>query len=105
MVTKKRVSHSKRQQTAGGRVSLTLAILSVILFLVTILISVLKRGESGSIVGGVGMISMALSIYGFYVGMRSFSERNRKTTYSLVGSTICGFLMVGWLALFLMGTG
>ena len=46
---------------------------------------------------------MLLSVYGFYVGMKSFNERDVSPTFSIIGSIACGVMMVGWLTLVLIG--
>ena len=40
---------------------------------------------------------------GFWIGIRSFKERDRNYRFSALGSMANGVFFVGWLALFLIG--
>ena len=44
-----------------------------------------------------------LSVYGFLMGISSFSEEKCTHRTSIIGSILNGIFMVGWLAFFLMG--
>ena len=61
------------------------------------------NGEFGYIVGGVSLCAMLLSIYGFAMGLKSFSEENRTHRTSMIGSIANGIIMIGWLGIFLLG--
>lgn len=49
------------------------------------------------------LFAMLLSVYGFIMGLLSFSEENRNHRTSMVGSIANGMIMIGWLGIFLMG--
>lgn len=53
--------------------------------------------------GALGILALGLSVFGFILGLKSFSEQNRAFLYSKVGSVANGVLMVIWIALFLVG--
>jgi hypothetical protein len=46
---------------------------------------------------------MLLSVYGFAMGLKSFSEENRTHKAGMIGSIANGIIMIGWLGIFLMG--
>jgi len=54
-------------------------------------------------VGSVSLFAALLSVYGFIMGLLSFSEENCKHHTSIIGSIANGFITVGWIFLFLMG--
>ena len=57
--------------------------------------------EALAAVGTTG--SVINTIVGFFMGLSSFSEENRKHQTSIAGSIINGMILVGWIGLFLMG--
>ena len=84
------------KNTTSSRLAL-LAIVSVI--------SAFTRGGAGIYVGVVGITAMLLSIYGFYVGMRSFREPDAQVLFPVLGSLVSGITSVLWFAVLLMGVG
>ena len=74
-----------------------------ILFITAVLLAFFMNGEFGYIVGGVSLCAMLLSIYGFAMGLKSFSEENRTHRTSMIGSIANGIIMIGWLGIFLLG--
>ena len=63
----------------------------------------LRRKIYGKIVGGISLCAMLLSVYGFAMGLKSFSEENRTHKAGMIGSIANGIIMIGWLGIFLMG--
>jgi uncharacterized FAD-dependent dehydrogenase len=53
--------------------------------------------------GPAGLFAALLSVYGFLMGISSFSEEKCTHRTSIIGSILNGIFMVGWLAFFLMG--
>ena len=86
-----------KDYSEGGRASVIMAAISFALFLVDAIISFAAEGNAGSIVG------LLLSVYGFYVGMRSFADKDVSQRMSVIGSISCGVIMIGWLTLLLRG--
>ena len=86
-----------------GKLSTGLAAASLILFITAVLLAFFMNGEFGYIVGGVSLCAMLLSIYGFAMGLKSFSEENRTHRTSMIGSIANGIIMIGWLGIFLLG--
>jgi hypothetical protein len=103
MPDNRRYTFDLRRESGGGRFSALLGLCSTILFAICVLISFSFEGHAGSFVGAVAFTAALLSVYGFYVGMKSFNERDVSPTFSIIGSIICGVIMVGWLTLILIG--
>ena len=53
----------------------------------------------------VGIITLYCSVYGFILGLKSFSEENRNVLYRKVGAVANGLLTVLWITMFLIGIG
>lgn len=103
MARRYRYAFAKKKEAQKGKLSTGLAIASLILFAAAILLDFFLKGNFGYIVGSISLFAMLLSIYGFAMGLLSFSEENRTHRTSMVGSIANGIIMIGWLGIFLMG--
>ena len=96
---------TKKKHTKDGIISSILALASFLLFAGACICSMVLRGKGGLYLGAMGILAMGLSIYGFLLGLKSFSEENRNFLYSKTGSVANGILTVIWLTMFLIGIG
>lgn len=103
MARRYRYAFAKKKEAEKGKLSTGLAGASLILFVTAVLLSFFTDGSVGYIVGGVSLCAMLLSIYGFAMGLKSFSEENRTHRTSMIGSIANGIIMIGWIGIFLMG--
>ena len=103
MARRYRYAFAKKKEAQKGKLSKGLASASLILFITAVLLAFFMNGEFGYIVGGVSLCAMLLSIYGFAMGLKSFSEENRTHRTSMIGSIANGIIMIGWLGIFLLG--
>lgn len=103
MAKRYRYAFVKKKEAAKGKLSTGLASASFLLFLAAVVTSFFLEGTYGFIVGGICLFAMLLSIYGFIMGLMSFSEEKRAHRTSIIGSIANGIIMVGWLGFFLMG--
>lgn len=103
MAKRYRYAFAKRKEARKGKLSTGLAAASLVLFGVSVLMAYFMEGRLGFLVGGMGLFAMLLSVYGFIMGLSSFSETNRNHRTSIVGSIANGIIMVGWLGIFLAG--
>ena len=92
-----------RKHSQGGGTAVRLAILSGGLFVVDAVISFAFGGEAGVYAGAIALFAMLTSVYGFYLGLKSFREEKVSRRKSVIGSVSCGVLAVLWLSLFLIG--
>ncbi len=103
MARRYRYAFAKKKEAAKGKLSVGLAIASFVLFGAAVLTAFFLEGSYGFVVGGISLFAALLSIYGFIMGLVSFSEEKRTHRTSIIGSIVNGILMVGWLCFFLMG--
>ncbi len=103
MARRYRYAFAKKKEAAKGKLSVGLAIASFVLFGTAVLTAFFLEGSYGFVVGGISLFAALLSIYGFIMGLVSFSEEKRTHRTSIIGSIVNGILMVGWLCFFLMG--
>lgn len=104
MAKRYRYSFAKTKEAKKGKLSVGLAVSSVLLFVGAVLTAYGLDGSYGFVVGGICLFATLLSVYGFIMGLSSFSEEKRMHRTSMVGSILNGILMVGWLGFFFDGS-
>ena len=100
MAKRYRYAFAKKREAQQGKLSAVLAAVSLVLFVTAVLLAFFLQGY---IVGGISLCAMLLSVYGFAMGLKSFSEENRTHKAGMIGSIANGIIMIGWLGIFLMG--
>lgn len=103
MRKKFKYSFARGEMAEGGVESVLLAVLAILLFVSASLISFFMKGNGGNYLGALGLFSMMSSVWGFYLGLMSFREKNKNHKSSIIGSVANGLIAVGWLGLFLSG--
>ena len=103
MARRYRYAFAKKKEAQKGKLSTGLAIASLILFAAAVLLDFFLKGNLGYIVGGISLFAMLLSVYGFIMGLLSFSETGRNHRTSMIGSISNGMIMIGWLGMYLLG--
>ena len=77
MAKRYRYAFAKKREAQQGKLSAVLAAVSLVLFVTAVLLAFFLQGQYGYIVGGISLCAMLLSVYGFAMGLKSFSEENR----------------------------
>lgn len=103
MAKRQKYKFAKKEYTRDGISSAIFAGITVFLFLADCMISLVLRGSAGIIAGGIALMAMLFSVYGFYIGLSGFSEKGTSHVFCILGSIVNGIMMVVWLALFLIG--
>ena len=103
MAKRYRYAIIKKKEAKKGKLSVGLAIASLLLFGAAVGIAYVLEGSYGFVVGGICLFATLLSVYGFLMGIASFSEENCNHHTSIVGTILNGVFLVGWLLFFLMG--
>lgn len=98
-----RYSFTKKKHSQKGIVATVFGGISLGIFCGAALCSLAFHGKGGMYLGAMGLAALGFSVYGFILGLRSFSEKNRDQLFCKIGSVANGIFMVIWLALFLAG--
>ena len=80
MARRYRYAIIKKKEAAKGKLSVGLAIASLLLFGGAVGIAYVLEGSYGFIVGGICLFAALLSVYGFLMGISSFSEEKNVHT-------------------------
>lgn len=103
MAKRYRYSFAKKKEASRGKLSVGLFAASALLFFAAVGIGFALEGQYGFISGGICLFAMLLSIYGFAMGLSSFSQEGCSHRTGIVGSIANGVGMACWLGFFLMG--
>lgn len=103
MARRYRYSFTKKKEAEKGKVSVIMAVLSLLLFAAAVVTAFSLEESLGFVTGGICFFAALLSIYGFIVGLMSFSEELKSHKTSIIGSIANGILMILWLGVYLTG--
>lgn len=103
MAKRYRYAFVRKKEAAKGKLSIGLTISSLLLLVAAVVVSFWVPEQYTFITGGISLFAMMLSIYGFIMGLSSFSEENRMHRTSIIGSISNGIIVVMWLGFYLMG--
>lgn len=103
MARRYRYAFAKKKEAPKGKLSVGLSVTSFVLFLAAVLMSFLLEGRYGFLTGGICLLAALLAVYGFIVGLTSFSGDLYMHRTSMIGSICNGLIMLAWLGFYLMG--
>ena len=105
MKKRKRLKYSfaKREDTEGGKSSVLFAGFSLVIFLAAVIMSFFMGGNAASWIGALGLMAVLFSVTGFFIGIKSFQEKEKNYRLSVLGAMANGIGCIGWLALLLIG--
>lgn len=87
--------------TQGGRKSSLFAVANILLIIITIAISILKKGNAGIYVGLLMLAVMVSAIVGFVIGINSFKEENKFLKYTYIGTITNAVIWIFILGIYL----
>ena len=90
-----------RNYTKGGRKSSVIAGVNILLFILAVVISILKKGNAGIYVGLLMLLVMVSAIAGFVIGINSFKEENKFLKYTYIGTKTNAVIWIFILGMYL----
>lgn len=103
MARRYRYSFAKKKEAKKGKWSVGIAVFSLLLFFAAVFVSFWLNGQYGFVAGGICLFAALLSVYGFILGLLSFSETQCMHRTSIIGSIANGVFMAMWLGVYLIG--
>lgn len=92
-----------RQHSKRGMISLLLGILVIVAFITISFISGTNKGSGGLILGIIGMLCFAVSIFGFILSIKSFREKDIFYVAPVIGVGSNGIMMIVLFSLYIVG--
>lgn len=100
---RKRIRFTERSHPMMGILSVLLGIVALIVLFVLCYISGKEKGNSGIAIGVIGMLSMIMSIVGFFMANKCWRKEDIYMITPTVGSILNGILVIVFLLLFFIG--
>ena len=103
---KREIIHfSGRRHTRLGILSAIVGILIVLGFVTISIISSTDKREGSLLIGVIGLLLLALAIFGFVISYKAFKEKDIFYSLPIIGSLLNGSMIVVLLILYILGIG
>ena len=103
---RKEIIHfSGRRHTRTGVLSAVMGGLVVLGFAAVSIISGLKHGQGGFILGVAGLLLLAMSIFGFVLSYKAFQKKDIFYRYPVIGAILNGVMLICLLIVYILGFG
>lgn len=99
----RKYGQAKYKHSHMGVVSCVLAGAALAALAGCILYAYLARGNAAGIVGGIAVVSFALSILGINAAVKGFRERERNYITCKIGLPVSGIVLILFLVIFIGG--
>lgn len=97
-----RYTYDSDRQSGDGLISVILGIISLLGLGLLVNMARLSGGSGGKLVGALGLISMLISIGGFFIALGTFKVKNKKHTFSWIGMLLCLAVTGLWIFILLL---
>lgn len=94
---------TEKEHSVRGVISLTIAILSIMIGTAMIAFSFQSKGNGGIYLGSGGMLSLFLAIAAFVLAIQSMREENRYKLFPVMATLISGLALLGGISLYMIG--
>lgn len=98
-----RVSYVKKPITKRSLMSIGLASVGMVLFLIGLLMAIRARGQAELHVAAIGFCSMLLSAVAVFYGVISFLEKEKNYILAKLGLGIGGTVVLVWFIMIIAG--
>lgn len=97
------LSFASKEQSVKGYLSAALAVVALVICVAAVIISYVKEGNAGNIIGGCGIMAFLSAVMGFCFGIGGIAEKNSTRLASWTGMLLSLFLAAGLAFLFVSG--
>ncbi|MCI8300318.1 MAG: hypothetical protein HFI69_08205 [Lachnospiraceae bacterium] len=91
-----------KKHSTKGKVSLGLAVLSLLSGIAMIVYSIESNGQANVYVGSGGLLALILTAVSFLLGLSSLKGEDYKL-FSILGSVSSGLMLAGWVSVYVLG--
>lgn len=100
---RKKIQFTDRVHPVMGIVSLIMGVVAMGGLITLCILSGNTKGNSGLIVGVMGMLAMLMSIVGFFLAIKCYRRDDIYMVTPTLGSIVNGIMVIIFLLLFFMG--
>lgn len=91
-----------KKYTKGGRTASLMALCNIAVIVLSIVISIIKRGNAGIYVGLMMFAVLISAAVGFVIGINSFKEENKFLRFSYIGTIVNAAIWISILGIYLI---
>lgn len=99
------IQFSGRRHTRLGIMSTIIGVLVVLGFITISIISSSDNGEGSLIIGIIGLLLLAIAVFGFVISYKAFKEKDIFYSLPIIGSILNGIMIIVLLVLYILGIG
>lgn len=85
--------------------STIIGVLVVLGFITISIISSSDNGEGSLIIGIIGLLLLAIAVFGFVISYKAFKEKDIFYSLPIIGSILNGIMIIVLLVLYILGIG
>lgn len=97
------IHFSGRRHSKTGILSAVIGAVVVLGFLAISVISGLAKGNGGFILGVLGLLLFALSIFGFILSYKAYKKKDIFLRFPVIGAVLNGFMIILLLIIYILG--
>ncbi len=102
---KEMIHFSGRRHTKTGIASTVIGSIAVLTFIALSVVSGMAKGKGGFILGLIGLLLFALTVFGFVLSYRAFKKKDIFYRFPVIGIVLNGFMTILLLILYIIGIG
>jgi hypothetical protein len=99
------IRFSGRKHPSIGIWSAVIGILTVLGFVAISSVSGAMNGKGGVILGFLGVLLLALAVFGFYLSCKAFKQRDVFYRFPVIGSVLNGVMIIVFIVVYIYGFG
>lgn len=100
---RKRIQFTDQYHPKQGIISMLIGVGTVILLCVLFVLSSNAKGNAGLFVGGLGMVDLAISVFGFVLAVKCFKKEEIYVITPTLGAVFNGMMIIGCMLLYVIG--
>ena len=100
---RKKIQFTDKTHPLQGLIAALVGVASVVFLCVLFTLSCKAKGGSGLYIGVLGMLDMALSVFGFVMAVKCFKKEDIYIITPTLGAVLNGMMMISCMLLYVMG--
>lgn len=97
------IHFSGRRHTRLGIISAIIGVAVVLGFLVISILSGMRKGNGGLVLGIIGIGLFGLAVFGFVLSYKAFKEKDIFYRFPLIGTILNGLMTILLLIIYILG--
>ena len=104
-IKEKKYSYIKKPYARSGFYCFSLSVFALLLFLLTMWLSLRAGGSGGMNTGALGFTSMVMLVFSLWFMRLSFQEKEHNYLFAKIGGCLSGVLLLIWIGILIVGIG